>query len=98
MTPWTVARQTSLSIQFSRREYGNGLPLLSPGDLPDPGIKPMSPALAGKFFTTEQSREASDHVFYICQPINNVSPCVLREKPFHWLVIDRAQKGSFIVV
>ena len=40
-------------IGFSRQEYWNGLPCPSPGDLPDPGIEPMSPALAGRFFTTE---------------------------------------------
>ena len=45
MTPWTVACQAPLSLEFSRQEYGHGLPFLSPGDLPDPGIKPGSPAL-----------------------------------------------------
>ena len=44
-TPWTVARQAPLSMGFSRQEYWSGLPCLSPGDLPDPGIKPRSPAL-----------------------------------------------------
>ena len=44
-TPWTVAHQASLSIEFYRQEYWNGLPLPSPGDLPNPGIKPRSPAL-----------------------------------------------------
>ena len=53
VTPWTVAHQTSLSMQFSRQEYWSEFPLPSPGDLPDPGIEPMSPTLAGKFFTTE---------------------------------------------
>ena len=38
---------------FSRQEYWSGLPFLSPGDLPNPGIKPASPTLAGKFFTAE---------------------------------------------
>ena len=52
-TTWTVAHQASLSIEFSRQEYWNGLPFPSPGDLPDPGIKPASLALAGRFFTTE---------------------------------------------
>ena len=37
---------------FSRQAYWNGLPFPPPGDLPDPGIKPMTPALAGGFFTT----------------------------------------------
>ena len=38
---------------FSRQEYGSGLPFSSPGDLPDPGIEPASPALAGGLFTNE---------------------------------------------
>ena len=44
-TPWTVARQAPLSMRFSRQEYWRGLPCPPPGDLPDPGIKPRSPAL-----------------------------------------------------
>ena len=51
--PWTVAHQASLSMVFLRQEYWNGLPLLSPGELPNLGIEPMSPALAGGLFTTE---------------------------------------------
>ena len=42
---WTVARQAPLSIEFSRQEYWSGLPFPSPGDLPEPGTKPASPAL-----------------------------------------------------
>ena len=53
VTPWTVARQAPLSMGFSRQEYWSGLPFPSPGDLPDPGIKPTSPALAGGFFIVE---------------------------------------------
>ena len=53
VTPWTVAHQASLSMGFPRQEFWSGLPFPSPGDLPDPGIKPASPALAGGFFTTE---------------------------------------------
>ena len=45
MTPWTVARQAPLSMGFSRQEYWSGLPLPSPGDLPDTGIYPRFPAL-----------------------------------------------------
>ena len=44
-TPWTAAYQAPLSMEFSWQEYGDGLPFPSPGDLPDPGIKPRSPAL-----------------------------------------------------
>ena len=44
MTPWTVAHQASLSMEFSRREYWSGLPFPSLEELPNPGIKPLSPA------------------------------------------------------
>ena len=44
-TPWTIVLQAPLSMRFSRQEHWNGLPFPSPGDLPDPGIKPKSPAL-----------------------------------------------------
>ena len=45
VTPWTAACQAPLSMGFSRQEYWSGLPFPSPGDLPDPGIEPMSPSL-----------------------------------------------------
>ena len=44
-TPWTVAYQASQSMGFSRQDYWSGVPFPSPGDLPDPGIEPSSPAL-----------------------------------------------------
>ena len=50
-TPWTEARQAPMPMEFSRQEYWSGLPCPPPGDLPDPGIKPVSLALAGGFFT-----------------------------------------------
>ena len=59
-TPWTVADQAPLSMGFSRQESRSGLPCPSPGDLPNPGIKPTfltSPALAGGFFTTSAIKE-----------------------------------------
>ena len=45
VTPWTVAYHTPPPMGFSRQEYWSGLPFPSPGELPDPGIKPRSPAL-----------------------------------------------------
>ena len=45
VTSWTVAYQAPLSMGFSRQEYWSGVPLPSPGDLPNPGIEPRSPAL-----------------------------------------------------
>ena len=52
-TSWTAACQAPLSMEFSRQEYWSGLPFPSPGDLPNPEIKSESPALAGRFFSTE---------------------------------------------
>ena len=63
-----VARQASLSMDFPRQEYWSGLPYPSPGDLPDPRIKPRSPALARGFLTcivvlprNSNSQEASQY-------------------------------------
>ena len=52
-TTWPVARKAPLSMGFPRQEYWGGLPFPPLGNLPNPGIKPVSPALAGRFFTTE---------------------------------------------
>ena len=52
-TLWTVAHHAPLSMGFSRQEYWSGLPFPSPGDLPDPGIKPRSPALQADALTSE---------------------------------------------
>ena len=49
--PWTVAYQAPPFMEFSRQEYWSGLPFSSPGDLPDPGIKPRSPTLQADSFT-----------------------------------------------
>ena len=53
VTLWTVAPQAPLSVGFPRQEYWNGLPFPSRENRPEPGIKPVSPALVGGFFTTE---------------------------------------------
>ena len=49
-TPWTATCQASLSMGFPRQKYWSGLPGPPPEHLPDPGIEPMSPAVAGRFF------------------------------------------------
>ena len=64
VTPYTVAHQAPL--EFSRQEYWSELPFPPPGDLPDPGAEPVSPAspvLAGRFFTTEPPGKPD--LFYI---------------------------------
>ena len=52
VTPWTIARQAPLSTEFSRQEYWGGLPFPTPGNLPDLGIEPISPASSTKLRTT----------------------------------------------
>ena len=59
-----VARQVPLSMGFSRQEYWSGLPFLPPGDLPDPGMEPMSPKspkLVRRFFTTATPGKPIQH-------------------------------------
>ena len=56
--PIDGTQQAPPSLGFSRQEYWSGLQFHSPGDLPDPGIKPASPALTGGFFTTESSEKS----------------------------------------
>jgi len=64
-TLWTVACQAPLSMGLSRQEYWSGLSCPPPGDLPDPGMEPvslMSPALGGGFFTTSANWETQNVV------------------------------------
>ena len=82
-TPWTVARQASLSMGFSRQEYWSGLPCPPPGDLLGAGIKPVSPAspsLAGEFFTTSATWEAHYEVCTNSRPIG----CLNYNINNHW--------------
>ena len=64
MTSWIVAHQAPLSIGFSRQEYWSGLPFPSPGDLPDPGIEPRSPALQGGSLPAEP--QGKPYILAIC--------------------------------
>ena len=68
-TPWIVARQAPLSMEFPRQEYWSGLPFLTPGDLPSPEIEAASlasPAVAGGFFTTAVPGK---HILHLPYPI-----------------------------
>ena len=82
-TPYTVAHQAPLSMGFPRQEYWSGLPCPPPGDLPNPGIKPvslMSPSLAGRFFTTSQ-------VVLSRKPNKLFNPCESHRRGLPWLRI-----------
>ena len=59
-TPWTVAYQAPPSMEFSRQKYWSGLPFPSPGDLPNPGIEPRSPALQADALPSEQPRKPKE--------------------------------------
>ena len=59
VTPWAVAYQAPPSMGFSRQEYWSGLPFPSPGDLPNPGIKPRSPALQADALPSEPPGKSS---------------------------------------
>ena len=65
VTLWTVALQAPLSMGFSKQEYWRGLPFPPPGDPPNPGIEPPSPALTGRFFTTEPPGKPHEGMVFI---------------------------------
>ena len=58
--PWTLAHQAPLLVEFSRQESWSGLLFLTPGDLLDPGMEPVSPELTGGFFTTAPPQKPID--------------------------------------
>ena len=64
-TPWTIACQAPLSMGFSRQEYWRELPFPLPGDLPHPGIEPVSSALTGSFFTNVPPGKPNEYM-YLC--------------------------------
>ena len=64
MTPGTIAHQAPLSMGFHRQEYWSGLTFPSPGDLPDTGIKPESPALQADSLPTEPSGKSQKTFWY----------------------------------
>ena len=82
--PWTVACQAPLSIEFYRQGYWTGLPFPSPGDLPDPGIEPISlpsPVLAVRFFTTVPPRKSP----YRCVPNTKNAQKMSVDGLFGWM-------------
>ena len=66
---------------FPRQEYWSGLPFPSPGDLPDPGIKPVSPVLMGRFFTAEspgKPKRSLPHFYYIISSVSLSCPTLCK--------------------
>ena len=73
VTPWTVALQTPLSMEFSRQEHWRELLFPSPGDLPDPGIKPRSPALQADSFQSEPPGNLALPFIYLLSNLEQVT-------------------------
>ena len=74
---WPYGLEASLSMGFSRQEYWNGLPFPSPEDLPNPAIKPRSPALAG-LFTTEPPGKLYVSDIFVCIWLTSLCKTVFR--------------------
>ena len=102
MTPWTVAHQAPLSMGFPRQEYWSGLSFPSPGDLPKPGIEPMSPALQADTLPTEPpgkppikvaAAKLGQSCLTLCNPIDGSPPCspvprILQARMLEWVAIS----------
>ena len=102
MTPWTIAYHTPLSMGFPRQEYWSGFSFPSPEDLPDQGLEPMSPVLAGGFFTTEPPEKSPIAAAAakslqswptLCDPIDgsppgSTVPGILQARTLEWVAIS----------
>ena len=94
VTPWTVAYQAPLSMEFSRQGNWSGLSFSSPGDLPDPGIEIVSlmyPALAGMFFTTSTTWQIPKEGW---APKTMLSNCGVGEEPWESLGLQGDQTSQ----
>ena len=90
MTPWTLAHQALLSMGFPRQEYWSGLPFPSPGDLPDPGIKPASSAKDNVMLCYAKSLQSCR---ILCDPIDgslpgSPVPGILQARTLEWVAIS----------
>ena len=81
-TPWTIAHQAPLSMGFSRQEYWSGLPFPYPGDLPNPGIEPRSPALQADALTSEPPGK-HDVIWYLLFSFWNTPLCMTYNRSIH---------------
>ena len=92
-TPWTVAHQAPPSMGFSRQEYWSGLPFPSPGDLPNPGIEPRSPALEVKWSEVTQPCPT------LCDPVDCSPPGssihgILQARILEWGAVSFSRGSS----
>ena len=100
-TPWTLACQAPLSMEFSRQEYWSGLPFPFPGDLPNPGIEPASLALEGMFLTTAAAKSLQSCPT-LCDPRDGSPPGfpvpgILQARTLEWVAISFSNAGKWKV-
>ena len=108
-TPWTVAYQAPLSMEFSRQKYWSGLLFPSPGDLPNPGIESRSPALRADTLPSEPSGKSLGHLaaaakllqlcLTLCDPIDSnpqgsLVPRILQARTLDWVAISFSNIGQ----
>ena len=109
VTLWTVACQDPLFMGFPRQEYWSGLPFPAPGDLPNPGMEPMSltsPAMAGEFFTTAAAAAAAKSLQSCPTPCNPIDgsppgspiPGILQARTLEWVAIAFSYEYSVCVL
>ena len=94
VTLWAVAPQAPLSVEFSRQEHWSGLPFPPPVDLPNPEIKPMSlmsPALAGRFFTSSTTWKAHNEILLSDKKQWATDTCKHKNKPEKHILSKRDQ-------
>ena len=103
VTPWTVAHLAPLSMGFPRQKHWSGLPFLFPGDLPDPEIEPISPALAGRFFSLSHQGNLYAKSLQLCPTLCDPVDCgppgssihgVLQARILVWVAMPSSRGSS----
>ena len=97
-TPWTLACRAPLSMEFSRQEYWSGLPFPSPGDLPDPGIKPRSPVLQADSLPTELGRKPGTSGCVIKLATNSVQCLIKYGDPLFYITNETNHSYTFWIM
>ena len=92
--PWTIAHQAPLSMVFPRQEYWSGLPFPSPGDFPDPGVEPVSAALASVFFTTQPLVKVIQSCMTLWDPMEYTVHGILQARILEWVAFPFSRGSS----
>ena len=96
-TLWIAAYQALLSMGFSRQEYWSGLPFPSPGDLPNPGIKPRSPTLQADTLTSVppgKQMKVAQLCLTLCDPMDCIVHGILQARILEWIAFPFSRRSS----